>query len=170
MTATARDVMQTEVLVLNESDSLLEAHQFFVRHDITGAPVIDDVRHDITGAPVIDESGRLVGVVSIRDLLRTEDADHDVNRTVAEYFSESPGYANPGVDLDHLREGLSEILVGEVMTRDPIWVAPDSSVKEIAALIRKHQIHRVLVATPGQGGLLEVSGIVTLFDLVSLLE
>jgi CBS domain-containing protein len=157
MTATARDVMQTEVLVLNESDSLLEAHQFFVRHDITGAPVID-------------ESGRLVGVVSIRDLLRTEDADHDVNRSVAEYFSESPGYANPGVDLDHLREGLSEILVGEVMTRDPIWVAPDSSVKEIAALIRKHQIHRVLVATPGQGGLLEVSGIVTLFDLVSLLE
>jgi CBS domain-containing protein len=157
MTATARDVMQTEVLVLNESDSLLEAHQFFVRHDITGAPVIDD-------------TGRLVGVVSIRDLLRTEDSDHDVNRTVSEYFSQSPGYANPGVDLDHLREGLSEILVGEVMTRDPIYVAPESSVKEVAALIRKHQIHRVLVATPVSGEILEVTGIISLFDLVSLLE
>ncbi len=157
MTVTARDVMQTEVLVLNENDSLLEAHQFFVRHDITGAPVVDVY-------------GRLVGVVSIRDLLRTEDADHDVNRTVAEFFWESPGYANPGVDLDHLREGLSEILIGEVMTRDPIWVAPDSSVREVAALIRKHQIHRVLVATPGPEGLLEVAGIISLFDLVSLLE
>jgi CBS domain-containing protein len=157
MTVTARDVMQTEVLVLNESDSLLEAHQFFVRHDITGAPVIDD-------------TGRLVGVVSIRDLLRTEEADHDVNRTVAEFFWESPGYANPGVDLDNLREGLSEILVGEVMTRDPIYVAPDSSVREVAALIRKHQIHRVLVATPGPEGVLEVAGIISLFDLVSLLE
>jgi CBS domain-containing protein len=157
MTATARDVMQTEVLVLNESDSLLEAHQFFVRHDITGAPVVDIY-------------GRLVGVVSIRDLIRTEDTDHDVNRTVADYFSNSPGYANPGVDLDHLREGLSEIQVSEVMTRDPIWVAPDSSVKEIAALIRKHQIHRVLVATPGPEEVLEVAGIISLFDLVALLE
>jgi len=73
MTTTARDVMQTEVLALNESDSLIEAHQFFVRHDITGAPVIND-------------DGRLVGVVSIRDLLRTEDEDHDVSRTVADYF------------------------------------------------------------------------------------
>jgi CBS domain-containing protein len=111
-----------------------------------------------------------VGVVSIRDLLRTEEADHDVNRSVAEFFWESPGYANPGVDLDHLREGLSEILVSEVMTRDPIWVAPDSSVKEIAALIRKHQIHRVLVATPGPEEVLEVAGIISLFDLVALLE
>ena len=157
MTVTARDVMQTEVLVLNESDSLLEAHQFFVRHDITGAPVIDD-------------NARLVGVVSIRDLLRTEETDHDVNRTVAEYFWESPGYANPGVDLDHLREGLSEISVGEVMTGNPIYVAPDSSVQEVAAVIRKHQIHRVLVASPGSGEHLEVAGIISLFDLVSLLE
>ena len=157
MTVTARDVMQTEVLVLNESDSLLEAHQFFVRHDITGAPVVDIY-------------GRLVGVVSIRDLIRTGDADHDVNRTVADFFWESPGYANPSVDLDPLREGLSEILVGEVMTRDPIYVAPDSSVQEVAALIRKHQIHRVLVASPESGEHLEVAGIISLFDLVSLLE
>jgi CBS domain-containing protein len=157
MNGTARDVMQTEVLVLNESDSLLEAHQFFVRHDITGAPVVDD-------------DGLLVGVVSIRDLIRTEDEDHDVNRTVADYFCESSGYANLGVDMDHLREGLSEISVGEVMTRDPICVAPDSPIKEIAALIRKHRIHRVLVSSPGPEGELEIAGIVTLLDLVSLLE
>ncbi len=157
MTVTARDVMQTEVLVLNENDSLLEAHQFFVRHDITGAPVVDDY-------------GRLVGVVSIRDLIRTGDADHDVNRTVAEYFWEAPGYANPGVDLDNLREGFSEISIGEVMTGNPIYVAPDSSVQEVAALIRKHQIHRVLVASPGSGEQLEVAGIISLFELVSLLE
>jgi CBS domain-containing protein len=157
MNATARDVMQTEVLVLNESDSLIEAHQFFVRHDITGAPVVDD-------------DGLLVGVVSVRDLMRAEDEDHDVSRTVADYFCESPGYANLSADLDHLREGLSEISVSEVMTRDPICVEPDSPVREIAALTRKHRIHRVLVASPGTDGRLEISGIVTLFDLVSLLE
>jgi CBS domain-containing protein len=157
MNATARDVMQTEVLVLNESDSLIEAHQFFVRHDITGAPVVDD-------------DGLLVGVVSVRDLMRAEDEDHDVSRTVADYFCESPGYANLSVDLDHLREGLSEIPVSEVMTRDPICVESDSPVREIAALTRKHRIHRVLVASPGTDGRLEISGIVTLFDLVSLLE
>jgi CBS domain-containing protein len=157
MNATARDLMQTAVLVLNENDSLLEAHQFFVRHDITGAPVVDD-------------SGLLVGVVSIRDLMRTEDEDHDVSRTVADYFCESSGYANLSVDLDHLREGLSEIPVSEVMTREPIWVTPDSPAREIAALTRKHRIHRVLVASPDAGGQLEISGIVSLFDLVSLLE
>ena len=157
MNAKAHDLMQTAVLVLKESDSLLEAHQFFVRHDITGAPVVND-------------DGLLVGVVSIRDLMRTENEDHDVSRTVADYFCESSGYSNLRVDLDHLREGLSEILVGEVMTRDPIYVAPDSSVKEVAALIRKHQIHRVLVASPGSGEHLEIAGIISLFDLVSLLE
>ena len=157
MNVTARDVMQTEVLVLNESDSLLEAHQFFLRHDITGAPVVND-------------DGLLVGVVSISDLMRAEDEDHDVSRTVADYFSESSGYANPGVDLDDLREGLSEISVGEVMTEDPICVAPDCPVGEIAALIRKHRIHRVLVASPGPDGEQEIAGIISLFDLVSLLE
>jgi CBS domain-containing protein len=157
MTTTARDVMQTAVLVLNESNSLLEAHQFFVRHDITGAPVIDD-------------DGLLVGVVSIRDLMRAEDDDHDVSRTVADYFCESSGYASLSVDLDHLREGLSEIPVGEVMTKDPICVAPDSPIKEVAALIRKHRVHRVLVSSPGTEGQLEIAGIISLFDLVSLLE
>jgi len=157
MTATARDVMQTEVLALNESDSLLEAHRFFVRHDITGAPVVD-------------ENGLLVGVVSIRDLLRTEDEDHDVSRSVAEFFSDSASYANLSVDMDHLREGLSEILVSEVMTRDPICVAPDCPVNEIAALIRKNKIHRVLVSASGTEGRLEIAGIISLFDLVSLLE
>ena len=157
MTTTARDVMQSEVLALNESDSLIEAHQFFVRHDITGAPVVDD-------------DGQLVGVVSIRDLLRTQDEDHDVSRTVADYFCESSGYASLSDDLDHLREGLSEIPVSEVMTRDPICVAPDSPIKEVAALIRKHRIHRVLVASPETEERLEIAGIITLFDLVSLLE
>lgn len=157
MNATARDVMQTEVLVLNASDSLLEAHQFFLRHDITGAPVVDD-------------DGRLVGVVSISDLMRAEDEDHDVSRTVADYFSESSSYANPNFDLDDLREGLSEIPVSEVMTEDPICVAPDCPISEIAALIRKHRIHRVLVASPGPEAELEIEGIITLFDLVSLLE
>jgi len=157
MTATARDVMQSEVLVLNEGDSLLEAHQFFARHDITGAPVVDD-------------NGRLVGVVSIRDLIRTEDEDPDVSRSVADYFAESSGYANLGVDLDRLREGLSEILVSDVMTEDPICVAPETPVNEVAALIRKHRIHRVLVVSPGTDGHPEIAGIITLFDLVSLLE
>jgi len=157
MTATARDVMQTEVLALNENDSLLEAHQFFVRHDITGAPVIDD-------------HGQLVGIVSIRDLIRTGDEDHDASRTVSEYFCDSPSYANLSVDLYHLREGLSEIPVTDVMTKDPICVAPDSPVNEVAALIRKHQIHRVLVVSPETDGQAGIAGIISLFDLVSLLE
>lgn len=157
MTTTARDVMQTEVLALNETDSLLEVHQFFVRHDITGAPVVDD-------------QGQLTGVVSIRDLIQTEDEDRDMNRTVAAYFGEPRAYASLGVDIDHLREGLSEILVSEVMTEDPICVAPECPVREVAALIRKHQIHRVLVTAPGSEGRPEIVGIISLFDLVSLLE
>jgi CBS domain-containing protein len=56
------------------------------------------------------------------------------------------------------------------MTKDPICVAPDSPVSEVAALIRKNQIHRVLVVSPRTEGQLEIAGIISLFDLVSLLE
>jgi CBS domain-containing protein len=56
------------------------------------------------------------------------------------------------------------------MTKDPICVAPDSPIKEVAALIRKHRVHRVLVSSPGTEGQLEIAGIISLFDLVSLLE
>jgi CBS domain-containing protein len=93
-----------------------------------------------------------------------------VSRSVADYFCESSGYANLGIDMDRLREGLSEILVSDVMTQDPICVAPETPVNEVATLIRKHRIHRVLVVSPGSERQPEIAGIITLFDLVSLLE
>ena len=55
-TLTARDVMTRAVIVLSEDESVDEA-------------VVRLKEHHITGAPVIDESGKLVGILSLQDIV-----------------------------------------------------------------------------------------------------
>lgn len=55
-TLTARDVMTGRIIVLSESDTLDAAIQTLREHHITGAPVTD-------------EQGRLIGILSLYDLV-----------------------------------------------------------------------------------------------------
>lgn len=80
----------------------------------------------ISAMPVTDAQGALLGVVSRRDLLRVG----ELVRVGAE--------AMP-------RWRLPDRTAGEVMTREAVSVANSTSVKEAAALMLDHRVHRVFV-------------------------
>jgi acetoin utilization protein AcuB len=92
--------------------------------------------------PVMHE-GRLVGIVSDRDLKEA-----------------SPSKATT-LDVHELYYLLAELLVKDIMTRDPVTVSPDDTVEHAAQLMLENTISG-LPAVDGQG---KVVGILTQSDV-----
>lgn len=152
----ARDVMQPDVVSVAPEAALLEVHRLFVEEEIGGAPVIDD-------------EGRVVGVITAKDLLRAvqEQYDSAAALTVPEYFREELPYSGPDwlAAPEDFQDRMSSMTAADAMVRGVITVPPDATVREIARLMREQRIHRVFVVS-GE----ELVGIVTTFDMVRLLE
>jgi CBS domain-containing protein len=150
----AHDVMQTHLVTVEPELPLIDVHRLFVEEEITGAPVVD-------------ETGRLVGVISGTDLLRAVGEEHDSARSEPNYFREWLEFSGPdwaGAPSD-FQDRLATLTVADAMTPGGITVTPETPAGEVAALMRRHRVHRVLVV---EGDLLV--GILTTFDLIGLLE
>jgi CBS domain-containing protein len=150
----ARDVMETRVISIDAAASLLDAYRLFVEEEISGAPVVD-------------EDGRVLGVVSARDLLRATDEERDTAVVQTSYFRDVTEFSGPdwGASPEDFQDRLAERTVAEVMSPDAIVVAPDASIAEVASTLRRHRVHRVLV-TEGD----RLVGLISSLDLVALLE
>lgn len=109
MTKTVRDIMTTEVTTLGRNDSLQLAKDIMT---------LGRVRH----FPVVDEDGKVVGVVSQRDLYKASLG------SVMKYGEKAQ------------RAFLEGIAVKEVMSDPPITIAPHASVKEAARLMMEKKI------------------------------
>jgi len=155
---TAEDIMETRVVTVSVDSPLLAVYRLFVEEDISGAPVVDD-------------AGEVVGVVSVRDLLRTANETHDEAAMALHYYEGSPSFQDREwmTDIEEFEDRLSHRTVAEVMTTGAISVRRNSSISEIAGLLLKHRIHRVLVLDEenDEGPLV---GLVSVFDMVDLLQ
>lgn len=154
---TARDLMKSKVLLLNPRHSLEEA----VR-------TLADMK--ISGAPVVDSAGKLVGVLSSRDIARPEHiAGREAAARSGNYeFAEASADDDGSFDEEFLSstdgysaETLLSGTVSDVMSTDPITVEPDASIRTICALMTREGIHRVIVVERGK-----VVGIVATSDIV----
>ena len=155
---TAKDIMQTQVVSVGSDDPLLSVYRLFADEEISGAPVVD-------------ESGRVVGVVSIRDLIRVTGEEHEALFEDQDYYHDGvvapkAGWLAAGQDFEDV---LSRRVVSDVMTTDLVAVTPSASVPEIVRTILDDRIHRVLVVDH-RGDEDALVGIISLFDLVALLE
>jgi CBS domain-containing protein len=122
------DVMQKGVVSVSPELPIAELEAFLSSEEIGGAPVIDG-------------TGKLVGVVSQTDIIRS--------------LSEE----------GHLYEMLApEFTVEDIMTASVLTVPTDADVKDVARQMVDARVHRVLIAD--EDG---VCGIVTTFDLLRLL-
>ena len=154
MALRARDVMQTSVMSVEPGTPLPQVARLFVEEEIHGAPVLD-------------ETDRLLGVVSVTDLIRAVDEEHARPGSSAVYFRDvlefsGPDWSNAPQDF---QDRLGQLVVGDVMQTGVVTVPEDASVPEIAKLMRANRIHRVIVVR-GEA----MVGLITALDLVGLLE
>jgi CBS domain-containing protein len=145
----ARDVMTSEPVCIEASATLRQLASLLEFHEIGGVPVV--------GA-----SGVLVGVASLTDVMR---------RLLAGTDERSPGLLFEVLGEQQDDEAAGDFASGEVprveefRTEDPLTVTEQTPVEEIAALLREHHVHRVIVVD----GVGIPVGIVSSLDLLGLI-
>ena len=141
----ARDIMTTEVLTVTPETSIEDLSKILENRKIGGVPVVE-------------KGGRLVGVITQSDLVeRARDLELPpaINILDFHFYLQIPS---------HLLRKIEKMLgtsVGDCMTPDPVTVAPDTPVSQIAALMAKQKVHTIPVVKAGK-----IVGIIGKMDLV----
>jgi len=125
-TLTAADVMQTDVLTVNNSTSIVEAAMIMLRNKVSGLPVIDWRRN-------------LVGIVTEGDLLRRSEIGTERHHARWLELLLGPGRGAAEYTSAHART------VSEIMSDRVVAVAADAPLADVVALMEQHRIKRVPV-------------------------
>lgn len=151
---TVADLMARNVLTVYEGWSIKRLAGFFVKHNISAAPVVasDD---------------ELVGVVSQSDVVRFDSNtpdDSEIKRLIRTYCG--PYSADLSIeDIAHLKEKASETCtVNSIMTPTVIAVTPTSNAKVACEYLVEQDVHRVFVTENGR-----LVGVVSAMDFLRLL-
>jgi CBS domain-containing protein len=127
-------IMSTQLVVLNTTDGLEKAERLFKKHRI---------RH----IPVIERNKKIVGMLSLTDLLRISFADgayedeEDIETVIYDMFT-----------------------LPQVMAKNVKSVSPKTTIREVAELLAKEEFHALPVVEDG-----DLVGIVTTTDLIRYL-
>ncbi len=170
-----RDLMQTDLITIP-----------------SGGTVSDLVRlldqHRITGVPVVDANDRLVGIVTLKDVLRLSRDLSEVPEALrwglgtlgdageGAAFLDGPVegeliayYLTPRGQIIDVRDRIRSMPEGifdgyaveDIMSPAPIVIGPEATLPELARLLLDKRIHRALVVESGQ-----LVGIVTTTDVL----
>lgn len=138
------------------------------REEMTVREVLGLLREKrVSGVPVVDAQERMVGVVSVTDLIAVGPGDSD--RSV---LGESDFHTSPAMDNLAAAEGLIEpepevldLPISALMSRRVITVSEDAPLGELAELMVYHRIHRLVVARADR-----IVGIVSVLDILQALR
>lgn len=146
MPKTVADAMSRDPIVVRPETSLNEAIQILAERRISGLPVVDD-------------AGQVVGIISETDLMWQQTG---VTPPAYIMFLDSVIFLkNPTEYERDLHKALGQT-VGEVMSRDPITISPDKSLRDAAQMMHDRDVRRLPVLDD-QG---QVIGILTRGDIV----
>lgn len=149
----AKDLMNTELLTVQDDMTVAELAEFLIDNEISGAPVED-------------ADGRLVGVVSLSDVVRAMTGRDQAVLTHSEPEFYQRGWEEKwnAEDIAGLRVADAEETVGEIMTPSIFAVDEETPIGKVAARMIDSKIHRLLVTRERK-----VVGILTTTDLLGLL-
>jgi CBS domain-containing protein len=128
----AKDVMTTQVITVSPDATVRDIAHLLVDNHISALPVVDD-------------AGTVVGIVSEGDLIRREEIGTEPRKRSwwLALFEEGETLAEEYIKTHGAR-------AGDIMTRDPITVAPEAPLGEIAQLLESRRIKRVPVVDGGK--------------------
>ncbi len=130
MTIFVKDIMQTEVKVVSPRLSLLELERRFADEKVSGFPVVDE--------------GKIVGVVSVNDVIRGRRENGDNISLELEFYQE--GNNQETIPLrGSPPQQRATLIVRDVMSTNVIRIDKEAELKEVAGLMTEHRVHRVLV-------------------------
>ncbi len=152
-TIQAKDIMHAEVLSVYEGWSIQRLADFFMKHKISGAPVIA-ADHE------------LVGVVSVSDIFHFENMDEEQRQSALQTCYRDVTNTEPNVvDLENWSKNAQyHCTVHQIMAPQVISVAETASLSEIASLMLEQRIHRVFVTCDNC-----ISGVISTSNILQVL-
>lgn len=129
-----KDIMSKEILSAYEGWTIHRLADFFIKHNISAAPVIAS-------------DHELVGVVSVGDVFRFQSLENkDKEDALSSYYRDNVGEDINSQDLrDWVKDADKNCTVHQIMTKDVIAVDVDKSLRDVAKILVDHHIHRVFV-------------------------
>jgi CBS domain-containing protein len=130
----AKDIMKKELLTVFPETHVTEAAMILLEKHINGLPVVDD-------------EGRLVGIICQSDLVAQQ-----MRMPVPSVFNLLDGLIPIGSPATLEREvrKIAAIKVSEAMSSNPVTVAPETSLEEIATLMVNKNFHSLPVLEAGK--------------------
>ncbi|MFA5128958.1 MAG: CBS domain-containing protein [Patescibacteria group bacterium] len=120
-----KNVMVKKVITVKREQTLIEAAQIFVKNNISGAPVVDG-------------RGKLVGMLSEKDLFRALYPDvRDILKDVRLWLGKEK--------IKHRVEAKRGIMVEKLMIKKIISIDPDAEILEAGSIMLTTKIHRLPV-------------------------
>lgn len=149
---TAADLMNSDILTAREEMTVRQLADF-----LTDA--------QITGAPVVDAEGKLVGVVSVVDIVaQLEGSGLGVSRDNPNFFVRGWEDELSVEDMRGFHVEGKGLLVRDIMTPAVYSVSEEATVSEVASVMLDGHLHRILVKRDD-----EAVGIISTSDLLGLL-
>ena len=145
----ARDIMTAEVITVTEQDTLQDVIELLSVHRFGGLPVVE-------------EDGKLIGIISVTDIV------HYSEKVDVVPLINLSGWVSPHADtnsLFYLRKGedaLDFTTVGEIMRRKLFTAKADEPLQKVARLMKRRRINRVPIVDDDY----KLIGIVTRSDIV----
>ena len=143
----AADIMSKNVICVTKDADLRDLGKLFLAKGITGAPVID-------------RDGDICGVISQTDLLYYQLTRDDELVMPSDFYQSARVEGRPiakGFQIEDVNTGTVE----EVMTPIVHAVLPKTPVADIAKLMTRRHIHRVIVRNG-----MKVAGIISALDVL----
>jgi CBS domain-containing protein len=126
---TASDIMRKDVTTVPPDMTVEEVGRLFIERNESGFPVVDG-------------EGNLLGIVTENDLLNRNKKLHiPTVLRIFDAFIPLEGFDA----LDHEIRKMAAVVVSEICTPEPVTVAEDAPIEEIATVMAEQKLHHLPV-------------------------
>ena len=129
-----KDIMTKEVITVKPEMTIEELARLFTKHDISGAPVVD-------------EAGGLIGIVTENDLIKMEQRLHIP--TIITIF-DAVIYLGSSKKFEEDLKRMAATKVSDIYKKDVVTITENTTIEEVATIMCEKDIHHLPVVKKGK--------------------